>query len=81
MKVFTKGPMFITDDQQIAAGYGMLSVSYVDITHLTCWTKTVVWSDSFLLNKFQLTEMRQSVNPVGNSGTYIQFLLIQRAAK
>ena len=69
------------DDQQIAAGYGMLNVTYVDIAHLTCWTKPVVGSDSFLLNKFQLAERRQSVNPVGNSGTYIQFLLIHRAAK
>ena len=60
----------------------MLNVTYVDTAHLTCWTKTVVWSDSFLLtDKFQLTEGRQSVNPVGNSGTYIQFLLVQRAAK
>jgi len=80
MKVFTKGPVFIIDDQQIAAGYGMLNVCYVDITHLTCWTKTVVWSDSFF-EQFQLTERRQSVNPVGNSGTCIQFLLIQSAAK
>ena len=70
MKVFTKGSIYIIDDQQIAAGYGMLNVTYVDIAHLTKRTKTVVWSDSFLLN-----------NPVGNSGTYIQFLLIQRAAK